>query len=46
MNDLRGLPSVDQLLQVEQTADLVAEYGRPLTVEAIRLVLEDRKSVV
>ncbi len=35
---LRSLPSVDSLLQ--QSSALVAEYGRPLTVQAIRATLE------
>jgi L-seryl-tRNA(Ser) seleniumtransferase len=43
MSDFRRLPSVDQVLQVEQTAGLISEYGRPLTVEAIRVVLENAR---
>lgn len=38
---LRGLPSVDLLLQIPRAADLVNAYGRPLTVEAIRSALAD-----
>ncbi len=41
MDDLRSLPSVDQILQTRQAADLVAGYGRPLTLEAIRSTLAD-----
>lgn len=33
---LRDLPSVDQLLQMQKVRDLIAEYGRSQTVEAIR----------
>ncbi len=35
----RDLPSVDHLLQSKQAAELIAVYGRPKTVEAIRGVL-------
>ncbi len=38
MTTLRNLPSVDFLLQ--QSAALIAEYGRPLTVQAMRAALE------
>ena len=38
---LRDLPSVDQLLQTPKAEELIAEYGRPGTVEAVRKVLED-----
>jgi len=41
MTSLRDLPSVDQLLQVPQTREWIATYGRPLTVEAIRSTLEE-----
>lgn len=38
MTSLRSLPSVDCLLN--QSADLIAEYGRPLTVRAFRATLQ------
>lgn len=38
MTNLRNLPSVDSLLH--QSAALIAEYGRPLTVRALRETLE------
>lgn len=38
---LRGLPSVEKLLQTKAAAKLVAAFGRPLTLQAIRSVLED-----
>ena len=41
MVDLRKLPSVDKLLQTQAAAELIAEYGRPLTLEALRAVLDD-----
>jgi L-seryl-tRNA(Ser) seleniumtransferase len=40
MNDLRNLPSVDQLLQTASALDMIACYGRPLTLDAIRTALE------
>lgn len=44
MSDLRLLPSVDQLLQTQQITDCIPEFGRPLTVEAIRTVLDEVRS--
>jgi L-seryl-tRNA(Ser) seleniumtransferase len=41
VNDLRALPSVDQLMQTRQAAELIAVYGRPLTLEAIRATLAE-----
>lgn len=41
MSDLSQLPSIDYLLQQENIQKLLAIYGRPLTLEAIRNVLED-----
>lgn len=40
MSKLRGLPSVDRLLQTSQAADLIAAYGRPLTLAALRSSME------
>jgi L-seryl-tRNA(Ser) seleniumtransferase len=39
--NLRGLASVEQLLQTQLAAELIANYGRPLTLQAIRCVLEN-----
>ena len=39
MTNLRDLPSVEQLLQL--SADLIAAYGRPLTLQALRASLDD-----
>jgi L-seryl-tRNA(Ser) seleniumtransferase len=39
MNQLRSLPSVDQLLHVPETANWTTAYGRPLTTQAIRQAL-------
>lgn len=41
MPELRELPSVDQLLQTRQAAEMVAVYGRKLTLEALRSVLSE-----
>jgi L-seryl-tRNA(Ser) seleniumtransferase len=38
---LRNLPSVDQLLQTPQAAALISSYGRPLTLQALRSILDD-----
>jgi L-seryl-tRNA(Ser) seleniumtransferase len=38
--NLRGLPSVEQLLQTQLAAELIASHGRPLTLRAIRSVLD------
>ncbi len=39
MSDLRSLPSVESLLQTKLAAQLIARYGRPLTLYSIREVL-------
>lgn len=41
MTTLRNLPSVDGLLQTETAAHLIARFGRPLTLDAIRFKLDD-----
>jgi L-seryl-tRNA(Ser) seleniumtransferase len=42
MTSLRDLPSVEQLLQV--STELIDEYGRPLTLDALRLTLEEARA--
>jgi L-seryl-tRNA(Ser) seleniumtransferase len=44
VSDRRDIPSVDVLLQSRQAAAMVAEYGRPLTLEALRSVLGQIRS--
>ncbi len=44
MTTLRNLPSVEQLLQTRAAAELIAVYGRPLTLEAIRAVLDETRA--
>jgi L-seryl-tRNA(Ser) seleniumtransferase len=39
--NLRGLPSVEKLLQTQLAAELIASYGRPLTLQAIRSSLDE-----
>jgi len=39
-SELRKLPSVDKLLQVEAVASLVEQHGRELTLEALRAALD------
>lgn len=43
MTERRSLPSVDQLLRASSATEWVAEYGRTLTVEAIRETLEEAR---
>ena len=43
-NDLRNLPSVDALLQTQHLAELIAAYGRPLAVDAVRFTLDGVRS--
>jgi L-seryl-tRNA(Ser) seleniumtransferase len=40
-NPLRSLPAVDQLLRLPAVGRWIEAYGRPLTLEALRLVLDD-----
>lgn len=44
--NLRNLPSVDKLLQMPLTLDLVAEYGRDLTVDALRTTLDKQRQAL
>ncbi|RLD07232.1 MAG: L-seryl-tRNA(Sec) selenium transferase [Chloroflexi bacterium] len=41
MTKLRTLPSVDKLLKTQTSAELIAEYGRPLALDALRAVLNE-----
>ena len=43
---LRELPSVDHLLQTPVAVDLIAEFGRALTVEALRHTLDEQRSAI
>jgi L-seryl-tRNA(Ser) seleniumtransferase len=44
MSDLRSLPSVDKLLA--QSPMLIETYGRSLTTDAIRSVLDETRSII
>jgi len=44
MPNLRSLPSVERLLQTQLAAELIAAYGRPLTLNAIRGVLDEARA--
>ena len=44
MSELRNLPSVDKLLQIEGANTLIDEYGRPLTIDAFRHILDAARS--
>ncbi len=41
MKNLRALPSVEQILQSDPLQPILQEYGRPLTLDALRQVLDD-----
>ncbi len=43
MTRFRELPSVDRLLRTETAAFLIAEFGRPLALEALRAVLDETR---
>ncbi|MFQ5924237.1 MAG: L-seryl-tRNA(Sec) selenium transferase [Anaerolineales bacterium] len=43
---LRDLPSVDRLLSANETDELIAAYGRPLTVQALRTSLESARLAI
>ncbi|HEY9077515.1 MAG TPA: L-seryl-tRNA(Sec) selenium transferase [Anaerolineaceae bacterium] len=46
MSDYRAIPAVDLILKTQKAAELVARYGRTMTLEAIRMVLgELRKHI-
>jgi L-seryl-tRNA(Ser) seleniumtransferase len=44
MSELRQLPSVDQLVSTEAMTECISRFGRPLTVEGIRIILEAVRS--
>lgn len=44
MHELRHLPSVDQLIKTKPITDCISEFGRSLTLQAIRAVLEEVRS--
>lgn len=44
MNDLRSIPAVDQLLQEQRVLDWVETFGRPLTLQAIRDILDEART--
>jgi L-seryl-tRNA(Ser) seleniumtransferase len=44
VSSLRSLPSVDRLLNLEAVLEWVARFGRPLTLQALRLTLDDARN--
>jgi L-seryl-tRNA(Ser) seleniumtransferase len=44
--ELRKLPSVDKLLQEDAVAGLVEQYGRELTLDALRVALDDARQAI
>ncbi len=45
MSELRNLPSVDKFVNTSQGNEWISQYGRPLTIEAIRAALDDARTV-
>ena len=43
---LRDLPSVDRLISADDANELVAAYGRPLTLQAIRVSLDSARLAI
>ena len=43
MSELRSLPSVDQLLKTPPVIEWLGRYGRPLTLDAIRVSLDEAR---
>ena len=41
MSNLKSLPSVGQLLNTNTVSDLSVSFGRPLTIEAVRITLQE-----
>ena len=46
MDDLRELPSVEKLLQTPRAVALTVSYGRPLTLQAIRTVMDEIRAKI
>jgi L-seryl-tRNA(Ser) seleniumtransferase len=46
MNKLKNLPSLDNLLQQKQTAELVNKFGRQLTLSALNVTLDSFRSSI
>ena len=44
MTSLRDLPSIEQLLHAARADQLINEYGRPLTLEALRSTLDETRA--
>jgi L-seryl-tRNA(Ser) seleniumtransferase len=44
MTTLRDLPSIESLLQINTTSDLIKRFGRPLTLDSLRQTLDDARA--
>jgi L-seryl-tRNA(Ser) seleniumtransferase len=44
MTSLRDLPSIEQLLHAARAGHLIHEYGRPLTLDALRSTLDETRA--
>ena len=43
---LRQLPSIDKLLRMPIVVELIADYGRFLTLEALRITIDEQRTAV
>ena len=43
---LRQLPSIDKLLRLPVVVDLINDYGRSLTLQALRTILDEQRTAV
>jgi L-seryl-tRNA(Ser) seleniumtransferase len=43
VSSLRSLPSIDRLLKIETVLEWVDRFGRPLTLQALRITLDDAR---
>jgi L-seryl-tRNA(Ser) seleniumtransferase len=41
MINLQTIPSIEQLLQISKSRDLISTYGRPLTLDALHITLDE-----
>ena len=46
MNELRNLPSVEKIIQLPETNELIQKYGRDQTIRAIRDALDFFRSTI
>ena len=45
MSELRKMPSIDYLLNTSNAKDFTTQFGRPLTVDALRVTLDEARAM-